>query len=452
MRIIIVGDVKLGYTLATHLSQENHEVVIIDKNEEALRRAGEALDVLCVKGSGASVQVLREAGVGQADLLIAVTTSDEMNMVCCLMGRKLGAEHTIARIRDPEYASELDMLRKELGLAMVINPEEAAAQEIARILRFPHADNLEVFARGRVEMVGFRLQPEDPILAKPLYKLAGRMPAGVLFCAVERQGQVRIPHGDTVLQEGDIAHILGEPTATNEFFRYLGRTKNKLRSVMIVGGGRITHYLAKLLLSMKKEVKIIEIKEEKAHALNEELEDALVICGDGTDQELLQSEELEAMDAFVSLTDRDEENLMTALFAHELGVRKVITKINHINYADIIRRMGIHSVISPKLITANHILRYVRALQNSQGSPIESLYRILDGKAEALEFVAKAGSGVVGHALRSLSFKRDILLAVAVRGQTIIIPKGDTVIHSGDHVIVIARGQLIQDLDDLLKE
>ena len=440
MRIIIVGDGKVGYTLATQLSQEDHDVVIIDKNDEALRRASEALDVLCVKGSGASVQVLRDAGVEQADLLIAVTTSDEMNMVCCLMGRKLGAEHTIARIRDPEYASEL---------AMVINPEEAAAQEIARILRFPHADNLEVFARGRVEMIGFRVQPEDPILDKPLSKLAARLPDNVLFCAVERQGEVFIPHGDTVLQPGDIAHILGEPTASNEFFRYLGRGKNKLRSIMIIGGGRITHYLAKLLLSMNKEVKIIEIREEKAHALNEELHDALVICGDGTDQELLQSEELDEMDAFVSLTDRDEENLMTAIFAHDLGVRKVITKINHINYADIIRRMGIDSVISPKQITANHI---VRALQNSQGSPIESLYRILDGNAEALEFVVNARSKVVGQPLRVLPLKRGVLLAVVVREQTIIIPKGDTVIQSGDHVVVIAQHHMIHDLDDLLEE
>ena len=451
MRIVIVGDGKVGYTLAEQLSQESHDVVIIDKDAEALRRADEALDVLCVQGSGASVRVLQEAGVEHANLLIAATTSDEMNMVCCLLGRKLGAQHTIARIRDPEYAGEMRMLKEELGLTMVINPEEASAHEIARLLRFPHATGIDVFAQGRVEIVSFRVLATDAITEQPLSAFARKLPADVLFCAVERDGQVIIPNGSTVLHAEDSVYIVGQPTATSEFFKFLGRAHNKVRDVMLVGGSRIARYLARELLNMGMAVKLIELDEEVAQAISLELEDALVICGDGTDQSLLQAEGLDDTDAFVALTDRDEENLLMSLYAHQQGLRKVVAKVTRLHYTQLFRQLGVDSVINPKLLAADIIVRYVRALVNSEGSAIETLYRIVEGKAEAIEFEARANSRLVGHPLRLLPLRAGVLLAALVRAGKIIIPRGDTVILPKDHVIAVTHGHTVIDLDDLLE-
>jgi trk system potassium uptake protein TrkA len=409
------------------------------------------LDVLCVKGSGASVSVLQEASIARTDLLIAATSSDEMNMVCCLLGRKLGAKHTIARIRDPEYAEDLDMLREELGLTMIINPEEAAAKEIGRVLRLPHAHSIDTFANGRVEMVGFRVLPTDPIVDQRLAEAVRHMPGDVLFCAVEHEGELVIPNGETVLYAADVVHIIGQPPAMLHFFKYMGRTGNKVRDVLIVGGGRIARYLARDLLANDMSVKIIEINEAKAVSLSADLPDALVIQDDGTDLTVLETEGLAQMDAFVALTDRDEENLMIALHAHQRAVPKVIAKINRVFYTNIIRRLGVDSVVSPKLLVADRIVRYVRARVNAEGSAIKALTRIAQDQAEALEFEAGAHSRLVGQPLRSLPFKEGVLIAVVVRNKRIMIPHGDQIIQAGDHVIAVARRLTVTDLDDLLE-
>ncbi|MDR3051300.1 MAG: Trk system potassium transporter TrkA [Oscillospiraceae bacterium] len=451
MRIIIVGDGKVGYTLAEQLSKEKHDVVIVDKNEAALARADAALDVLCVHGNGASIPTLREAGAGHCDLLIAATTNDEMNMICCLLGRRLGAKHTVARIRDPEYEQELAVLKAELDLNLVINPERAAAEEIARLLRVQDANTVESFAHGRVEILSFRVQPDDPVVGKPLAQLTPRIPVDVLFCAMERAGVVSIPDGATSFLPGDTVYIVGPPAMGNAFFRYLGRSTEKVRSVIIIGGGRITRYLTRLLDPYGMSVKIIELNPAVADALGGEFSDALVIRGDGTEQDLLLNEGLEQADAFVALTDRDEENLMAALFAHQRRVPRVITKINRMNYSDIIHTMGIDCVITPKMIAANSIERYVRALSNSEGSAMETLYRILGGKAEAMEFGVSPLSRLHGQPLRALPLKKGVLIAALARGDRILIPRGDTVIQPGDHVIVIACGLTVMDLNDLLE-
>ncbi len=451
MRITIVGDGKVGFALAEQLSKEKHDVTIIDKNAAALQRADDALDVLCIEGNGASVRVQQEAGVPHTDLLIAATSSDEMNMVCCLLGRKLGAKNTIARIRNPEYTQDLPLLQKELGLTMVINPEEAVAREIARVLRFLHADSIEPFARGRLELVGFRVQPTDLIVGTPLVDCVKRLPHDVLFCAVERDDDVLIPNGETVIRAGDIAHVIGQPADLHQFFKVLGRGGNKVHNVMIVGGGKIAHYLAKDLLATDKVVKVIELHEEAALQLSSELPDVLVIRGDGTDVALLESEGLQQMDAFVALTDRDEENMMIALHAHECGLRKVVTKINRLNYMNLIHRLGVDSVFSPKLVAANRIVRYVRSLENAEGSAIETLLRIAGNKAEALEFEACAQSRLVGQPLRHLPLKRDVLIAALVRDGRIVIPRGDSVIQAKDRVIAITRDLTVIDLNDLLE-
>ncbi len=452
MRIVIVGDGKVGYTLAEQLSQEQHDVTIIDKNASALRRADDALDVLCIQGNGASIRTLQEADVEHTDVLIAATTSDEMNMVCCLMGRRLGVKHTVARIRDPEYIEELPLLKQEIGLDLVINPEEAAANEVARLLRFPNVHAIESFARGRVEMIAFRVHATDPVCGKPLSKFTLPHGASILFCAVEHDGEVIIPSGTTVLHADDIVHIIGQPTATSAFFKFLGRNQDKVRLAMIIGGGRISYYLARALIADGIAVKIIEIDPDVAHRMGDALPDALIIRGDGMDQAVLQSEGLEKTDAFVSLTDRDEENLMVALYARQCGVPKVVTKINRFNYTDIIRQMGIDSVITPKAIAANRIVRYVRGLVNSQGSAIETLYRIIGGQAEAIEFEAKDSSRLVGHTLRELPLKPGVLIATLAREGKIIIPRGDDIIEPGDHVIAIIKGLSVVDLDDILED
>lgn len=451
MRIIIVGDGKVGYTLAERLSQENHDIVIIDKNENALRRADDALDVLCIPGSGASLHVLEEAGVDRADLFIAATSGDEMNMVCCLMARKLGARYTIARVRDPAYTDGLKLLKQELGLAMIINPEETTAKEIARILCFPQLNSIEGFGHGRLEMAGFRVLEKDPIVGHPISSFAKKLPANVLFCAMERNGHVTIPDGNTVWMPGDDAYIIGVTASLHAFFKYLGRPNTKVRNVLIAGGGRITHYLAKELLRQDMAVKIIELDERAAFALSSDLPEAMIIQGDGTDQKILQSEGLGQMDAFVALTDRDEENLMVSLYAHAQKVPKVIAKSNRINYSDLVRRIGVDSVISPKLLAADHITRYVRALSNTEGSIIETLVRIVQGQAEMLEFSACPRSGLVGKPLHQLPLKKGVLIVGLIRADKTIVPRGDTIIQPNDHVVAITHGLGLVDLDDLLE-
>ena len=336
MNIIIVGDGKVGYTLAEHLSQEEHNVTIIDTNDEALRRASESLDVMCVKGNGATLSALKEAGTENADVIIAATSLDEVNMICCRTAKRLGAQYAIARVRSVEYALELSMLKQDLGIDMVINPENATAVEISRLLRFPSAANIETFCRGRVELMGFRVQADDFFAGHPLSASARHIQElPMLFCAAERGEQVIIPDGSFVPQAEDRLYLIGQPTGLTDFFKLLGRYTPKVRKVFIVGGGRITHYLTVILERLDMRVKIVERNMERCRQLSEVLPHTMVLCGDGTDQELLEQEDLADSDAFISLTDRDEDNLIISLYAMQQGMKKVIAKCNRENYAGI---------------------------------------------------------------------------------------------------------------------
>ena len=451
MKIIIIGDGKVGYTLAEHLSKEDNDVTIIDKNPDALRKANEFLDVMCVKGNGVSTRILLEAGVKEADLLIAATTSDEMNMVCCLTAKKLGAQHTIARIRDPEYANELSLLKNELELDMVINPEQAAAGEIARLLRFPSASNVDVFAKGRVELVELRVSAGLPLVGRKLKELRWKSASSVLIGAISRGDELIIPNGESEIREGDTLYIAGKPSSIFQFSKQIGLLPHKVRNVMIVGGGRIAYYLTRYLNDTGISVKIIEMDHKRCLELTELLPKALIICGDGSDDTLLHSENLDEMGAFVSLTGRDEENLMSALLAKESGVPKVVAKINRINYTEVIRRMGIDSVVSPKLITANQILKYVRGLKNALGNPVETLYKIIDGKAEALEFTAGRSTTFLNRPLKQLNIRKEVLVAALVRRNEIIIPHGNDMIKLGDSVIIITREHAFSDLNEIIR-
>ena len=450
MKIIIIGDGKVGYSLAENLSKEtSNDVTIIDKNSEALKKATENLDVMCIKGNGVSTKILLEAGVRESDLLIAATTSDEMNMVCCLTGKKLGAQHTVARIRDPEYADELSQLTLDLGLAMVINTEQAVAGEIARLLEFPPAVNIETFAGGKVEMVEIKVTAAMTVAGTRWKDLKNT--AGILIGAVLRGDEISIPDGEFKILEGDTLYVIGRPTRVFQFCARIGIQIQKIKNVMIMGGGRVAYYLAKYLNEIDIKVKIIEINRQRCEELTELLPHALIICGDGSDDTVLHSENIADMDGFVSVTGRDEENLISALLAKRSGVKKVVAKINRMNYTDVIRNMGIDSIVSPKLITTNHILRYVRGLQNAVGNPVNTLYRIIGDRMEAIEFTVDRPMDFLNIPIKKLNFAKGVLLAAIVRMNETIIPHGNDVIRLKDSLILITKDQQLNDLNDIVE-
>lgn len=453
MRILVVGDGKVGHTLAENLTAEGHDVVMIDRDEETLQHCEDTLDVMCVRGNGANAKTLIEADVATADIVISATTSDETNMLCCLIAKRLGAKYTIARIRDPEYNESLTLLQRELGIDLTINPERATAMEISRLLRFPFASNIEPFAKGHVEMVEFRAQEKDKIVGWPLRQLASHLPGipRVLYAAVEREGAVYIPNGDFIIRPGDRVHVAGEMVTITEYFRFLGRNSIRIKKVLLLGGGRISYYLAKMIVPMGIHVSLIEIDPEKAADLSEMLPNVDVILGDGTDQELLEQEGLQEFDAFVTLCDRDEENLMTGLYAARQGVPKVIVKNTRVAYEDILSDLGLDSMVSPRAITCNNILRYVRARANGDGASVERLYRLMDGKAEALEFIARGSDPYIGIPLKDLHVRSNTLVAVIVRGSKVIVPFGNDHIEDGDHVVIMACESGISDLNEVIR-
>ena len=451
MKIIIIGNGKVGYTLARQLSGEDHDLVLIDQRAEALQNADGVLDVLCLEGSGASIQVLLEAGVRQAELVVAVTGSDELNIVCCLIAKKLGARHTVARIRSPEYFKEANLLKREIGLNMIINPEYAAAQEISRLLRVPTAFSVESFARGLVEMIGFPVSESDGLAGVTLYEYNKRHPNGVLICAVVRGEEVFVPNGGFVPQVGDKAYVIGSQRETAQFFRGLGRDGNRIRQITVLGGSRIATYLTWAVEKVGMKVRIVEQDPAKCQALADKLPGAMVIRGDGTDSEVIEGEGLLDTDAFIALTNRDEENLLMAMTAQQRGLKKVIAKMNRPNYIDMMRQFGVDSIISPKDITANQISAYVRAMEGGQGSAVENLYKLLGGKVEAVEFTAAANTKFLDKPLKDLHLKKGLLVAAIAREGKTIIPDGATSILAGDRVIVMAKSLFLQNLDDILQ-
>ncbi len=454
MRILIVGNGKVGHAVAEQLTREEHDVVVIDKNEEVLERCQDTLDVLCIRGNGANARTLIDAGVEKADFIVATTASDETNMLCCLIAKRLGARYTIARIRDPEYNESLSMLQHETSIDNAINPERATALEISRLLRFPFAINIETFAKGQIEMVEFRVQANDIIVGCTLRTLSTHLPGlpRVLYAIVERNGEIIIPNGDFVIQVNDRVHVAGDMVTITNYFRFLGKHSLRVKNVMLLGGGRISYYLAKMIVPMGMHVAMIEIDPPKAASLSESLPHVNVILGDGTDQELLSQEGLSSMDAFIAISNRDEENLMTGLFAVRQGVPKVIVKNNRIAYADIISGMGLDSMVSPKNITCSTILRYVRALMNSDGTKVERLYRLLNDRVEALEFIARASDSYIGIPLKNLNIRKNALVAVIARQGKVIVPFGDDKIEEGDHVVIIVCENGIDDLNEVISK
>ena len=445
MNIIIVGVGKLGYTLAMHLASEQNDVTVIDPNLKAIEKVETALDVMPIKDNGFSTSTLLDAGCKQADLLIAVTGKDETNMLCCLTAKKLGAKRTIARIRDPKYARELLLIKEDLGLDMVINPEEAAADEITRIITAGPggAIKIENFAKGRVRMVELIVKEHMPLAGLQVKHISDVFHMPVLIGAIIRDGNLIIPKGDDVIEVNDSVYVIGKTASMFNFCKGLDDTPSKIRNVMIVGGGKIAFYLARLLEKMHIKVTIIEKDEEICLSLAENLPQSLVIHGDGTDSLLLQSEHFESMDAFVSLTGRDEENIIATLIAKRHNVERVITKISRDHCAQLINELGIDTVITPQDIITNHILKYVR------GHAIETLHRMMGTQGEIIEFIASPQNPILGTPLSKLHLIDDVLLATIVRKNAVIVPTGNDCILEGDRVLIITK-QHITSLEDIL--
>lgn len=451
MKIIIVGCGKVGYTLVEQLSGENHDIVVIDIKEEHVRTITDELDAMGVIGNGASYQTLLEAGIKQADLLIAVTNSDEQNLLCCVIAKKAGNCKTIARVRNPIYNTELEFLRKELGLAMIMNPELASASEIARIFQFPSATKIDTFAKGRIEMLHFRVTAECKLNQFKLMNIRTTLKCEVLACTVTRGENVMIPRGDFVFQEGDIVSIVATPANANTFFKKIGINIGHIHSAMIVGGGTIGYYLARRLLTAGIDTKIIEIDPERCEQLSELLPKATIICGNGVDQNLLLQEGLERVQGFAALTGLDEENILLSLYAKKVSRAKVVTKVNRITFNSVLEDLKLDSITYPRLLTADSIIKYARSMNNSLHSNVENLYKLEDGRAEALEFLIKdENPRITNIPLMDLPIKKNILVCCINRHNRIIIPGGQDVIQPGDSVVVVLTNERLHDITDIL--
>ena len=450
MKIIVVGMGKVGYTVAEQLTAEDHDVTVVDTNKNALDEALGDLDVMGILGNGASYRVLNEAGIQDSDLLIALTGSDEVNLLCCLLANKMGAGSTIARVRNPEYSEELELIKDSLGLSMAVNPDREAAKEIMHILKFPSAMNVESFAKSRMDLVSFVADKRCSLCGSPIMESFPKLGVKALICAVEREDQVFIPGGRFVIEENDVVAVLAAPSEVPKFFKKINIPINDVKNTMIIGGGRIAYYLAEGLSRQKMKATIIEQKEAVAESLSFLLPDANVVCGDGTNSTLLLQEGLPQMNALCCLTGMDEENILLSMYAKKVvpGI-KTITKVNRVTFHEVIRNMDIGSVIYPKFMTANSILQYVRAKQNSIGSNVETLYKIIDNKAEALEFNVGEGCILVNTPLEVLKLRKNVLIGCIKREGKVFIPNGKDEIHVGDTVIVVTTIPGLSDLDDI---
>ena len=452
MNITIVGCGKVGNKLVEQLSREDdHNITVIDTRASIVQTAVNDYDVMGVVGSGTDVDTLTDAEIGNTDVMIAVTGSDELNLMICLMAKKLGNCQTIARVRRPEYFKAVNLVKDDLGLAMIVNPDRAAASEIARVLRFPSAIKIDTFAKGRVEILKFEI-PEGGVLDNlQIMNISSKLDSNILVCGVERGEDAFIPSGNFVLHSGDLVSIVASIKDASHFIKKIGLRTDKIKDSLIVGGSNISYYLAKQLLQTGMDVKIIEQKQERCDELFELLPNATIIHGDGTDNKLLIEEGLETFGSFVSLTNIDEENVLLSLYAKSKTKGKVITKINRIEYGNVIDDLQLGTTIYPKNITAEYIVRFVRAMKNSMGSNIETMHFILDGKAEALEFRIRENSPVAGITLDKLNLKENILIACINRNGKIIIPHGNDSMVTGDTVIVVTLKEGFKDISDILE-
>ena len=449
MKIIIIGCGKVGQTLAAALSQEGNDITIIDKEESKVESLCNQYDIMGTIGNGASYSVQKEADIEHADLMIAVTGSDELNLLCCLIAKKAGNCDTIARVRNPEYNSELNYLKEELGLAMVINQELASAMEISRVLKFPSAIEIDTFAKGRVELLRFRIPEHSVLDSMTLIQMHTKLKCNVLVCTVERNGEILIPKGDHVLRAGDVISIVTTSKDEQTFFDKIGIMQNQVKNVMIIGGGETAFYLCQRLISSGIRVTVVEKNRVRCEELCELLPKANIIHGSGADKELLEEEGITRTEGFAALTNSDEENLILSIYAKKQGCRKVVTKVNRIVFDEVVDSLDLDSLIHPRDITAEYILQYVRAMKNSIGSNVETLHRIIDNKAEALAFRIRENFSKRDIPLQELPMRPDVLVACINRNGQIMLPRGRDVMQKDDTVIVVTTRKGLNDINDI---
>lgn len=451
MKIVIAGCGKVGQKIVEKLSCENeHDITVIDTRQKVLSEVIGRFDVMGVCGNCASLETLEDAGVADTDILITVTGSDELNLLTCLIANKLCSCKTIARVRKPEYGKSIHLFKEDLGLAMVINPELAAASEIARALRFPSAISIDTFSKGRVEILKFKVLEGSPLCDMKISDLNQKLSVNILVCGVERKDEAFIPDGNFIIKENDVLSIVSSLEDCAAFFKRIGIKESRVKDTIIVGGGEIAYYLSKILEKSGIKVKIFEKNTERASALCELLPKAEVINADGTEKEILLQEGIEYADSFVALTNMDEENILLSLFAKSKTKGKLVTKINRIAYDEVIKSLDLDTTVYPKDITAEYIVKFVRAKSNSISSNIETMHTILDGKAEALEFRIKENSPISKIPLSELKLKKNIIIACITRKGKIIIPNGRDIIEPDDLVIIVTTHHGYVDISDIL--
>lgn len=449
MHIMIIGGGKVGETLISHLSEEGNDITLIDRSMHIVENLMGSYDIIGFQGNGTNYQTLENANVHTADMFLSVTPSDEINIISALMAKQMGAKFTIARVRNPEYSEHLEFMIEKMGIDLVINPDQAAAFDIERILKFPHALDVETFAAGRVNLVELLVEENSLIDGMALNKLFG-IGISVLVCIVKRGEEVYIPRGDFILQAGDQIYVTG---TSNDLYRFsvsLGHNKEVIENIMIIGGGRITHYLTKRLLRAGKKLKIIENNLERCEELAMAYPQVIVVHGDGTNQELLEAEGISHYDATVALTGIDEENILISMYAASLHTPRTITKINRTSLLKILKNVGLQTIVTPKNLMANLIVRAVRANQNAQGSMILTLYKLVQNQVEAIEFMIKEDPDITGIPLKNLSLSKDALIVYILRNREFLFPHGNSILLPGDRTIVVTTKTGINDIKELL--
>ena len=451
LKIIIVGCGKVGANLVDQLSKEGHDITVIDKKAEKIQDITNIYDVMGLVGNGASYSTQMEAGIEETDLIIAVTDSDELNLLCCTVAKRGGKCAAIARVRTPDYSEETGYLREQLGLALIINPELEAAREVARILYLPTALEVNSFAHGQAELVKFKVPEGNLLNGLSLAYLGKNITNDILICAVERNGEVYMPNGDFVLHSGDVVSFVSERHIARDFLKQIGLATRQVKDTMIIGASKAAYYLAKELLNMGISVKIIEKEKENCESLSVKLPKAIIINGDGTDPDILKEEGIETVQSFIPLTGIDEENIMLTLYAKQVSKAKVVTKINRVNYKQVINNLDLGSLVYPKYITSEAIIAYVRAKKNSMGSNIETLYHMFDSRVEAIEFIVEENSKVSGVPIKDLKLKKDVLISFINHNGHIIIPTGNDEIEDGDTVMIVTKNTGFTGIDDIVR-
>ena len=451
MKIVIIGLGTIGHTVLKNLSEKNHSITIIDESKELIESLIEQYDVQGVIGNGASLEIQREAGVKGADVFIALTTTDEVNVFACLVAKKLGVKNTVARVRNPEYREQILEMKEELGISMIVNPELDTSNEIYNLISLPAIAKVEKFAKGKVLLVEIVAEKGCKLINETLISLGKKLKTKVLICAVQRNNDVFIPSGNFEIKEGDRIHFTSDTKNLRSFLSEINIIKSPLKNIMIIGGDKIAYYLASKLSKSKYNVKLVEKNKNYAEELAEKLPKVMVVNGNGMQHDFLIEEGLESMDAFISLTNNDEENMVISMFANKMKVRKIITKIISDDLLDMLSELGFNNNVSPKNIIANHVISYIRALENTRGNNVLTLYRLVNNKVEALEFLAHGKGNIYNKPLKELKIKEDCLIACIIRESKVIIPDGNSIIESGDNVIVVTTHTNFDDLTDIFE-